>query len=464
MQKRLLTFGYKIYEIDGFPDMPFSNYTLSYSTANRWKKKLLNIEEMINSGELQCILIVVTKSFIYNLNNLKNEDYVDLLNICKKTNCIVAIQEYLIQKEPLYFDNYLNKYVSEEEIGELIKELKEKGNDHYLRNKLLEERNVSYITEDEGGNPILKDSFDWNALINRYNEKLDLLKGTKEILPKAKEVIGQLESIFEKTITFKLLSQLTKHLKEELTEQFSNEILNIYIPKQYGYTVEFQDFINLFERYLKSVENLNFQIVINETFDGINYKFISIEKVENIDDLPNKFQRFSYFVDLCENEPSQAMQLLDNKNISKENAINIIQRLSKKYKRLLLDIQQQKERLELSYSQELQNELFECQYSDTPFCLVEQNFSSKTFENVYAPNEEELQIIKIVEKHAPEIGINQIQSNLGIVKDPQISSKDKEKSSYKLKKTLLKIMKKGLEHAEQIAIESAVSYINSKLG
>jgi hypothetical protein len=67
MQKRLLTFGYQINNIEGFPNMVFSNYSLSYSTPNRWKKKLSNIEEMIESGELQCILIVVTKSLVYDL-------------------------------------------------------------------------------------------------------------------------------------------------------------------------------------------------------------------------------------------------------------------------------------------------------------------------------------------------------------------------------------------------------------
>jgi hypothetical protein len=443
--------------------MVFSNYSLSYSTPNRWKKKLSNIEEMIESGELQCILIVVTKSLVYDWNNLKNEDSKALLDICKRTNCIVAIQEYLTKEKPLYFDYNFGKYVSAEEIENLIEELQTEGNDHYLRKKLLDERNVTYITEDEEGNPILKDTFEWDALINRYKEKLELLEDTKEILPKAKEVIGYFDSIFEETITFQLLSQLTHRVKEELIEQFSNEILNIYIPKQYGYTSEFQDFINLFERYLKTVEKLNFQVVINETFEGINYKFISVEKIENIDDLPNKFQRFSHFVDLCENDPSNAMQLLENKNISQENSILIIQKLSRKYKRLLLDIQQQKERLELSFNQELQNELFESQYSDTPFSLVERNFASKSFENIYAPNENELEIIRIFEKYAPEVALNQIQSNLGLVRDPNMPNKEKEKSGYKLKKTLLKIMRKGIEHAEQIAIEAAIRYINSKL-
>lgn len=464
MQTKLLTFGYKINKIEDLPELSFSNFSLNYSTANRWSKKLSSISKMIENDELQCILFVVNDQFVSEFLDLKKNDLQDLINTCKKTHCIVAVQEYLLKKQPLYFDYNQEKYVNIEEIRALISELQKEGNNHPLREKLLAERKVQFISEDVEGNPIIpKDLFEFDSLTNRYQKKLELLENTKKNLPKAKRVISFLESNFEEIITFRHHFQLTDRVGKEINELFSNEILNIYIPKQYSYTNEFQDFINLFEKYLKTVEELNFQIVVNETQNGTNYKFISFDKPESIEDLPNKFHRFSTFMDLCENEPENAIKLLDVKNISPENAISIIQRLSKKYKRLLLDIQQQKERLELSYKQDLQNELFEGTFVDTPFSLVEQNFSSKAFENIYELNEDDKQIIKIFEKYAPDVEVNHIQSNLGLIKDPNIAFKEKEKSSYKIKKILLKIMRKGLKQAEQIMIEAAVRYINSKI-
>lgn len=463
MQRRLLTFGYKIDSLDNFDGITFSNYSLSFSSTNRWKKKLSNIEKMISNNELQCILFVITKNLISETLSLEKKDFIDLLNTCNKTNCIVAIQDYLLNDIPLYFDYNQGKYICSEDIKTLIFDLQNEGNNHALRKKLLSERVPDIITEDENGDTIHKDLFDSEFLVNKYKEKLYLLEETESIFPQAKELIKLLESIFEEIITFQHFGQVTVLIKDELQELFSNEILNIYIPKQYGYTAEFEDFIRLFERYLKSVENLNFSIEINETQEGINYKFVSIGKIENIKDLPNKFKRFSNFIDICEKQPDQAMELLENHNISRENALNIIQRLSKKYKRLILDIQQQKERLELTFKQELQSELFEYDYLDTPFSLIERNFSSKSFEEIYNPTEDERQIIRLFEKHAPDQEINQIKSNLGLVKDPDIPYEDKKRSGYKIKKTLIKILKKGIEHAEQIAIEAGIKYINSKL-
>jgi hypothetical protein len=265
-------------------------------------------------------------------------------------------------------------------------------------------------------------------------------------------------------MVFRYLSQIYDYIKSEIIERFSNEILNIYIPRQYGYKFEFDDFIQVFEKYLKGVEQLNISVEVNETQKGVNYKFISNDLIEKISDLPEKFQRFTNFIDICEKEPEQALQLLESKNIAPNQALEIIQRLSKKYKRLVLDIQQQQERIELAYKQEVQAELFEYGYSDTPFSLVQKSFSIEALDTIYEPSLEEQEFIRLVQTHTESIDVTNLKSDLGIINDLELKQDDRKRSAYKLKKVLGKILNKGLEHAEKIAIDALVTYINSKVG
>lgn len=469
MIKRLLTVGYRINNIEGLNDISFSNYSLSSANEKNWLRKLSKIEAMLQQNELQCILIVVCRNFIEEVEYLGPERFKAFLSICKKTNCFVAIQEYFLEDEPRFYDYTVDKKYTIAELEKIIKDSKNEADKNVNVKKVSLSLKGSKTTD----SLVTTDVFDelegtepppFFSEENRYERYLDLLLETERIFPQAKKVIKILKSEFEDSMSFRFLSQVEEYAKNEIIERFSNEILNIYIPKQYGYKFEFDDFIQLFEKYLKSIEELNISIEINETGSGINYKFISNDKVDNLRDLPNKFKRFTNFIDLCEKEPEQALKLLEDKNITPNKALEIIQRMSKKYKRLALDIKQQQERLEFEYKQEVQREIFEYGYSDTPFGLVQKSFSIKSLDDIYNPSEEEEKLIQIVQEHSDDIEVINIKSDLNIIKDSEIKLDDRKKSAFKLKKILSKIVSKGIEHAERIVVESIITYINSKIG
>lgn len=466
MYKRILSIGYNLERIQGFEDLKYSNYSLSHSTDKRWQNKLSTIKKYIDNNELKCIIIVIGKYFIDELKYVDNDKLFDLFRLCGRTNCLIAIQEYLLEDKPLIYDHVTDRKYSIIELEDIVKQLElDLKNDNYIESEQVkfikqrrEEINDKYDLEAENEDELLP-----SYNIDGYKRKLELLRETDKAFPRIKELINIVHSEFDNIVTFQFLNQIFNIAKDEITEQFSNEILNIYIPSQYGYRYEFDDFIQLFEKYLKNVEQLNISVEINETSSGINYKFISNDKHEKISDLPNKFSRFTNFIDLCEKQPDTALELLDKKNINPKIALEVIQRLSKKYKRLALDIQQQQERIELAYKQEVQAELFEAGYSDTPFSLVQNSFSVKTIEDIYLPNEEEKNFINIIQKHDDSLDIANIKSDLGIIKDQEIKLEDRKKSGYKLKKLLNKIVHKGVKYAERIAIESLMTYINSKI-
>lgn len=466
MTKRLLTIGYNISQIHGFDNISFSNYSLKFSSEGRWQKKLSTIENKIINNEIQSIIIVVCKNLINEIETLSNKQMIDFLRICKKTNCIIAIQEYLLEDEPLYYDYLENRKLSIDELQGIVIKLEKEQQEAVME---FNEQNTNTgnesTDEDILDDELFRNSPYYNEkhAVGHYTTKLELLQETKNLFPKAKNLIEILKNEFEEFVTFKFLNQVIEIAKDELIEQFANEILNIYIPKQYGYKFEFDDFIQVFEKYLKNIEQLNISVEINETTAGINYKFISNDKIESITDLPNKFNRFTRFIDLCEKEPETALQILETKNIAPKQALEIIQRLSKKYKRLVLDIQQQQERLELTYKQEIQSELFEFGYTDTPLSLVEKSFSIKAIDHVFHPNEIELQFIDLIQKHEEILDSDNIKSELGILNDLEIKPDDRKRSAYKLKKRLSKILNKGIEYGEKIIIESIITYINSKI-
>lgn len=450
MEKRLLTVGYKITSIDGLENISYSNYTLNFLSEKRWKNKLDKINYKIENNELQSIIIVVSKYLIDEVESLGIKRFKDFIKACQKTNCFVAIQEYLEADAPMYYDYLEDRYLNVEELQE----------------KVDNQKNIKHHPNFNHSDPLSSENnFDISSqgVKSEYERKLELLKETERIFPKAKKVIKLLKKNFEEIITFKYLSQVYDFVKSELIENFSNEILNIYIPRQYGFKFEFDDFIQLFEKYLKSVEQLNVSVEINETSKGVNYKFISNDMIESISDLPNKFKRFTDFIDICEKEPEHAIHLLESKNIASSQALEIIQRLSKKYKRLTLDIKQQQERLELTYKQEVQSELLEFGYSETPFSLVENRFSVESFNTIYIPNNEEKEFIRLVQNHKSELDITNVKSDLGILNDQEIKPDDRKRSAYKLKKILTKILNKGIEHSEKIAVDVLVAYINSKV-
>jgi hypothetical protein len=465
MKKRLLTFGYNVNQIQGLSDISYSNYSLNFSSEKRWENKLDKISELIENNELQCILIVVSKYLIDDIESLGIKRFKELLELCSKTNCFVAIQEYLQEDAPLYYDYIRNKKLTIDELEELAIE----EENRYKSSPTIEidikdlNDDIPFDIKDILGEPPFEDD-NTSKHLSDFRRKVELLRATERIFPLAKEIINILKSNFEDVMVFRYLSQIYDYIKSEIIERFSNEILNIYIPRQYGYKFEFDDFIQVFEKYLKGVEQLNISVEVNETQKGVNYKFISNDLIEKISDLPEKFQRFTNFIDICEKEPEQALQLLESKNIAPNQALEIIQRLSKKYKRLVLDIQQQQERIELAYKQEVQAELFEYGYSDTPFSLVQKSFSIEALDTIYEPSLEEQEFIRLVQTHTESIDVTNLKSDLGIINDLELKQDDRKRSAYKLKKVLGKILNKGLEHAEKIAIDALVTYINSKVG
>ena len=85
----------------------------------------------------------------------------------------------------------------------------------------------------------------------------------------------------------------------------------------------------------------------------------------------------------------------------------------------------------------------------------------KTFKSRYS--EEELELFELAKNHGETQELILIQSNIDLIKDPEINSVEKNNSKQKIKKFLIKIGKKGLEHAEKIAVDVITSYLESKM-
>ena len=113
------------------------------------------------------------------------------------------------------------------------------------------------------------------------------------------------------------------------------------------------------------MENQNFSIDARKSEKGVTYIFKSDGSFGSLQALNDAFGRFDSFMKLCGDHPSQAESILKDKGLKEQNAVFLVERYSKDYRRLILDTKHEFERKSLMLRQRLEIDIIEVGTSPT---------------------------------------------------------------------------------------------------
>ncbi|KIQ57954.1 hypothetical protein RL74_18205 [Pseudomonas fluorescens] len=149
----------------------------------------------------------------------------------------------------------------------------------------------------------------------------------------------------------------------------SNLIFRIYVPSERMWANEAEKLLQLFREYLQKVSGLNVRHDQYRTNQGVVYEFFGGESLES-SSLPQKFNEFSTFMEMCVSNPHDAQFLLASANLNKIEVFDLVERYSKEARRLHVDIKQERERKLLSIRHGLEAELAEYVRSEQDWAVI----------------------------------------------------------------------------------------------
>ena len=220
---------------------------------------------------------------------------------------------------------------------------------------------------------------------DRIDSKLFRLLKAKErledYLSRKDRISGFIEEILNSGIelsTFKEKPDIECRVEAFLNDILKDIFFSVHVPREQLFSEEFYQFLRIFERYLQQIEGLSFTIDTQASANGITYYFKSKDGLKEIKDFSSAIKRFDDFMDICVNNPETALNILKKKISDPQRALDILQELTTKYKRLNMDIQHQQQRLRLMITQDMETAMLELNIQGTPALLVD---TSGTIQN-----------------------------------------------------------------------------------
>lgn len=137
-------------------------------------------------------------------------------------------------------------------------------------------------------------------------------------------------------------------------------LFQLYVPKKRIWSNELDKFIVMFRDFASNVTNDDVKVVQNRTDRGITFSIYSASKKVNADNIEELFNEFTKFLDLCVQDPTSAIEVLESTTqIPKEAIPPLISKYSKEAKRLMVDLKHERERKLLLIKHELENDISE---------------------------------------------------------------------------------------------------------
>jgi hypothetical protein len=138
----------------------------------------------------------------------------------------------------------------------------------------------------------------------------------------------------------------------------NNLLLRIYVPKGRLYATEADRLLTLFCDWVGDVKGQRVRQDGYKTPSGRVYEVFGDGDLAS-SNLSLEFGTFSRFLDLCVEEPAEAVESLIGEGVQRDAAEDIVRRYGKESKRLDLDLQQALESRTLSIRHRLQSELLD---------------------------------------------------------------------------------------------------------
>jgi hypothetical protein len=182
------------------------------------------------------------------------------------------------------------------------------------------------------------------------------------IVARAEELLAELSSGTIELVPFRKRSDVTIRILETLDDIDLGVLLRVYVPHGRYQAEQFEEFLNLFQRYFREVEQREFAIDAHRTQHGTTYVFKARTGAVRVDQLREAMQRFDGFMAIAQSDPSRAEELLRQAGLQPSDAQVLVAKYSREYQRLLLDARHELETRKLLLGQQLESEILEAEY------------------------------------------------------------------------------------------------------
>jgi hypothetical protein len=156
-------------------------------------------------------------------------------------------------------------------------------------------------------------------------------------------------------VTYKRNSEVTVSANAFLSRCETGLLLRLYVPNARLWAGETDKILQLFLDYLTRVSRFNVRLDQNRTTLGVIYELHNDPK-RNVD-ISTEFEEFSHVLNLCTSDTEQARAILRDREIPNEETVEILNKFAKEYRRLQIDMRQEREQKVLSIRHRLESEL-----------------------------------------------------------------------------------------------------------
>ncbi len=157
--------------------------------------------------------------------------------------------------------------------------------------------------------------------------------------------------------TYKKNSEVTVLAQTFLLQCETGLLLRLYVPNSQLWASETDKILQLFRDYLTRVACVNVRLDETRTSSGVIYELH--DDPNRTIDISTEFEEFSHFIDLCVSDLEQAQLILQDRNIAKNDVMQILKRYAKEARRLQVDMRHEREQKVLNIRHRLESELLD---------------------------------------------------------------------------------------------------------
>lgn len=303
----------------------------------------------------------------------------------------------------------------------------------------------------------------------------------------AVQLVRELYDSGIEVVPYKKRTDLTLRIQHALDEIEGGIFFRLYVPNGRLQAEQLASFLRLLESYLQRVEQISFSYDQRHTEHGTIYEFKSQNQVVDIGSLDNALARFEDFMNLVESDTRKATQLLESMNVSSTEAIQLITRYARDYRRLRMDIRHEFESKMLALRQRLEGEALDLSHLDflpatqplQPSNLLSIPFNTgpvtinvtsssirdsqvistelaQIIQGDITYNAEDSQLIAFFEKYADRLEAITLRTALDQLKDKTVPEEERQTAKQKILGFLYKILPKVGETALKVLLEYLV--------
>lgn len=160
-------------------------------------------------------------------------------------------------------------------------------------------------------------------------------------------------------LPFRKRADVTIRMFEALDDVQAGVFLRLYIPNRRYQSEQFEDFLSLFNRFLREVEGIEFAIDVERTVRGTTYVFKGRQDASTLEDLRDAAERFDAFLADARANPKDVESRLISQGASSAEAPFIVAKYLRKVDRLLLESKHEFETRHLILVQQAEAEMLD---------------------------------------------------------------------------------------------------------